>query len=165
MIKMTLKYSQPKAMTTKKPKIHQQDHIQVNAQLEDGNEIDQPNEGPKTPKQLVRELKDLQQPFNNAGQSELERQTNQFCFFVPENIEEGDDTPTSFQEAWHHKNCAKRAKWRDAICLEFQQMRKNGVWKNKGVNNLPPNRKGIGTKWVFKEKKNGLFRARLVVKV
>lgn len=26
------------------------------------------------------------------------------------------------------------------------------------------NRKGIGTKWVFKQKKNGVYRARLVVK-
>ncbi len=43
-------------------------------------------------------------------------------------------------------------------------MIKNGVWRNEGVNNLPYNRKGIGTKWVFKEKKNGEFRARLVAK-
>jgi hypothetical protein len=37
------------------------------------------------------------------------------------------------------------------------------VW-SYGLNHLPRNRKGIGTKWVFKEKKNGVFRARLVVK-
>jgi len=29
---------------------------------------------------------------------------------------------------------------------------------------LPPGRKGIGTKWVFKKKKNGVYRARLVAK-
>jgi hypothetical protein len=43
-------------------------------------------------------------------------------------------------------------------------MIQNGVWKNNGLNHLPANRKGIGTKWVFKEKKNGVFRARLVAK-
>ncbi len=43
-------------------------------------------------------------------------------------------------------------------------MIKDGIWKNTGIKNLPPNRKEIGTKWVFKEKKNGIFRARLVIK-
>ena len=43
-------------------------------------------------------------------------------------------------------------------------MIRNGVWRNEGLKNLPYGRKGIGTKWVFKQKKNGVFRARLVVK-
>jgi len=44
-------------------------------------------------------------------------------------------------------------------------MIKNGVWrKHEGLNEIPYNRKGIGSKWVFKEKKNGIFRARLVAK-
>ena len=75
-----------------------------------------------------------------------------------------DDTPTTFQEAWYHNDPIKREKWRAAIRLEFRQMIKNGVWRKEGVNSLPSNRKGIGTKWVFKEKKNGVFRARLVAK-
>jgi len=48
--------------------------------------------------------------------------------------------------------------------LEFRQMLKNKVWRKEGLDHLPRNRKGIGTKWVFKQKKNGVYRARLVVK-
>ncbi len=43
-------------------------------------------------------------------------------------------------------------------------MIQNGVWRKKGLNNLPYNRKDIGTIWVLKEKKNGVFPARLVAK-
>ncbi len=38
------------------------------------------------------------------------------------------------------------------------------MWQKEVLEHLPRNRKGIGAKWVFKEKKNGVFRARLVVK-
>jgi hypothetical protein len=115
------------------------------------------------PVRLARELRGLQ-PFNNPGRLEIEGHNNHLCFFVPESAEE-DDTPTTFQEAWYHKDPVKCAKWRQAIRLEFRQMIKNGVWrKGSGINSLPANRKGIGTKWVFKEKKNGVFRARLVAK-
>ena len=51
-----------------------------------------------------------------------------------------------------------------AIRLEFSQIIKNMVWKRTGVDVLPEGRIGIGTKWIFKEKKNGVFRARLVAK-
>lgn len=43
-------------------------------------------------------------------------------------------------------------------------MLRNGVWRKGGLKEIPWNRKGIGTKWVFREKKNGVFRARLVAK-
>ncbi len=112
----------------------------------------------------MRELQALKS-YNRPGRLEMEGHTNQLCFFVPEDTQQEDnDTPTSFQDAWHHKDPQKREKWRAAIRLEFGQMIKNGVWKRKGINQLPSNRKGIGTKWVFKQKKNGVFRARLVVK-
>ena len=120
------------------------------------------NNNTANPVRLARELRGLQ-PFNNPGRLEIEGHNNHLCFFVPECAEE-DDTPTTFQEAWYHKDPIKREKWRQAIRLEFRQMIKNGVWRKEGINSLPANRKGIGTKWVFKEKKNGVFRARLVAK-
>ena len=43
-------------------------------------------------------------------------------------------------------------------------MKKNNVWEQDKINKLPKDRKGIGTKWVFKIKKNGTYRARLVAK-
>ena len=38
------------------------------------------------------------------------------------------------------------------------------VWERKGIMTLPPTRKGLGAKWVFKIKKNGTYRSRLVAK-
>ena len=38
------------------------------------------------------------------------------------------------------------------------------VAQRNGIDILPEGRIGIGTKWIFKEKKNGVFRARLVAK-
>ena len=44
-------------------------------------------------------------------------------------------------------------------------MLKLGVWRKESkLNEIPIGRKGIGTKWVFKKKKNGVYRARLVAK-
>ena len=105
---------------------------------------------------LLREIRSLQS-YNNPGRLEIEGENNNFCFFIPETDDTEDDTPTTFQEAWNHKDPEKKEKWRAAIRLEYNQMLKNGVWKNRGQKKIPPNRKGIGTKWVFKEKKNGVF--------
>jgi hypothetical protein len=115
------------------------------------------------PRRLLRELRGLE-PFNRPGRLEMEGESNQLCFFVPD-VNENDDTPTTFQEAWNHSDPKEREYWRAAIRLEFRQMLKNGVWRGKKfLNTLPSNRKGIGSKWVFKKKKNGVYRARLVVK-
>jgi len=37
-----------------------------------------------------------------------------------------------------------------------------GVWKNVPLDDVPEGRRLIGSKWVFKEKRDGRFRARLV---
>ena len=123
--------------------------------------VEQVNE--QRPVRLTRELQALQ-PFNRPGRLELEGGTNQFCFFVPEGADGHEDTPATFEQAWHHPDGNMREKWREAIRLEFKQMQKNKVWRKEGLDHLPRNRKGIGTKWVFKQKKNGVYRARLVVK-
>lgn len=115
------------------------------------------------PQRLARELRGLQ-PFNLPGRLEIEEANAHFCFFTPEGKDKHDDIPTTFEEAWYHQKIFKREKWRDAIRLEFKQMIKNGVWRKEGLHEIPHNRKGIGSKWVFKEKKNGVFRARLVAK-
>ena len=56
---------------------------------------------------MPRELKGLK-TFNNPGRIELEGENVNFCFFVPENVTDNDDTPTTFAKAWHHKNPKKR---------------------------------------------------------
>jgi hypothetical protein len=112
---------------------------------------------------LTRELRGLQ-PFNLPGRLEIEEGNAHFCFYTPDGRDNDGDIPITFEDAWHHPNISKREKWREAIRLEFKQMIKNGVWKKEGLTEIPHNRKGIGSKWVFKEKKNGVFRARLVAK-
>ncbi|MFM8622589.1 MAG: reverse transcriptase domain-containing protein, partial [Holophagaceae bacterium] len=115
------------------------------------------------PRRMARELRILGD-HNLPGRLELEGQTNHFCFFVPDTKTGEMDEPITFQDAWHHSDPTERHFWREAIRLEFKQMLKNKVWRKEGVDELPRNRKGIGTKWVFKKKKNGVYRARLVVK-
>ncbi len=77
-------------------------------------------------------------------------------------VQEGSEEPTTFQEAWHHPIPEIREKWRGAIRKEFRDMLSRGVWRTKSRNAVPSGRKMIGSKWVFKMKKNGVFRARLV---
>ena len=71
---------------------------------------------------------------------------------------------TTLEYAWYHKDDMERKKWQDAINLEFNQMMKSEVWNRKGQPELPNGRKGIGTRWIFKIKKDGVYRARLVAK-
>ncbi|KAL7571065.1 hypothetical protein ACA910_003779 [Epithemia clementina (nom. ined.)] len=72
------------------------------------------------------------------------------------------DEPKDFQEAWHHPDLEARAKWRAAIKKELRCMREKGVWRKIDRRNVPPNRRLIGNKWVFKIKRDGVYRARLV---
>ena len=72
------------------------------------------------------------------------------------------DEPTTFAEAWNHPNQEKRKKWRMAIQKEFADMNKRQVWRKMKRRDMPNGRRCVKCKWVFKEKRNGVFRARLV---
>lgn len=70
------------------------------------------------------------------------------------------DEPTSFAEA------EKSPSWRKAMMEEIDAIEENGTWC---LVDLPPNRKAIGVKWVFKVKRDehgavSKHKARLVVK-
>ena len=41
-------------------------------------------------------------------------------------------------------------------------MIKRQVWRETDIDKIPSNRRLIGSKWVFKKKRNGVYRARLV---
>ena len=69
--------------------------------------------------------------------------------------------PMTFQEAWHHPDPMEANKWRDAIRKEFRDMISKGVWRNMKKGGVPTDRRLIGSKWVFKKKRNGVYRARL----
>ena len=109
----------------------------------------------------MREIQGLQN-YNNPGQLEQAH----FCFHVSE-VNEGEKNtePKAFEDAWYNKDPEEREKWKQAIREEFKQMKKNNVWdENNKIWSLPKGRKGIGTKWVFKKKNDGRYRARLVAK-
>lgn len=72
--------------------------------------------------------------------------------------------PVRFMEAWNHPVLEVRKKWRAAIIKELTDMQKRKVWRIIKKNKIPANRKLVGHKWVFKVKRNGVFRARLVAK-
>ena len=98
-----------------------------------------------TPKpRLIDKLKGLRM-YNNLGRFDLE-EGNLFCFFIsPKKEEKKPQEPTSFSDAWNHQDPSQKSKWRDPICLEFNQMLKNSVHNRKGEDKLPADRKEIGT--------------------
>ena len=59
--------------------------------------------------------------------------------------------------------------WKEAIDKELDALNKNGTWELIDVKQLPPGRKPVGSKWVFKRKLNPdgtieRYKARLVAK-
>ena len=73
-----------------------------------------------------------------------------------------NNEPRNFQEAWYDQNKEKRQNWRVAIRKEFKDMIRRGVWDVVKRSSIPEGRRMIGSKWVFKEERDGRFRARLV---
>ena len=70
--------------------------------------------------------------------------------------------PDKFNEAWHHPDPIQRKGWRMAILKEFQDMETRKVWRKMKRSDIPRNRRCVKCKWVFKIKRSGVFRARLV---
>ena len=71
------------------------------------------------------------------------------------------ETPTTFKDANASQD---RAKWKVAIKKEMKFLQENDVWD---LVKLPPGRKIIGSKWVFKKKTGAdstveRYKARLV---
>jgi Reverse transcriptase (RNA-dependent DNA polymerase) len=70
--------------------------------------------------------------------------------------------PSTFKEAYFDPIAETRTAWREAIKKEIMDMEKCKVWDLFAKKDLPKGCKLIGYKWVFKEKRDGIFRARLV---
>jgi len=66
--------------------------------------------------------------------------------------------PASYKEAM---DAADSEEWAAACQYEMAALAKNGTWE---LVNLPHGRKAVKSKWVFKLKADGRFRARLVAK-
>ena len=72
------------------------------------------------------------------------------------------EEPQSFDEAWNCEDPDQRDKWRAAIKKEFSDMESRNVWDVIRKEEVPKDRRCIKCKWIFKIKRNGVFRARLV---
>ena len=77
-------------------------------------------------------------------------------------VTSGTTKPKSFQEAWHYPIEDEKERWRIAIKKEIRSMIERGVWRKTDRKKIPSNRRLIGNKWVFKIKRDGTYRARLV---
>ena len=70
--------------------------------------------------------------------------------------------PKTFEEAYYHPDSDLKMKWQEAISKEFEEMKSKGVWEKFKKSEIPNGRNCIKNKWIFKIKRNGIFRARLV---
>ncbi len=71
------------------------------------------------------------------------------------------EEPTTFNEAINGDNSPQ---WKDAVKSEYESLMKNGTWQ---LVDLPPGRNLVGSKWIFKIKRNAddtinRYKARLV---
>jgi Reverse transcriptase (RNA-dependent DNA polymerase) len=77
-------------------------------------------------------------------------------------IESDYKEPTTFKNMMKLPE-EERSKWMEGVIKEFTDLEKRGVWEIKNIKDIPVNRKLIGTKWVFKKKRSGVYRSRLVL--
>ena len=77
-------------------------------------------------------------------------------------VTSGPTEPKTFQEAWHSPVEEESQNWQISIRKEIKSMINRGVWRKIDKVKIPENRRLIGNKWVFKIKRDGIYRARLV---
>ena len=109
------------------------------------------------------ETKEMSSPRNES----MERADLTMEDWIPETclisaVTSGPTEPKTFQEAWHYPIENDRDDWRSAIRKEIRSMINRGVWRKTDRAKLPKNRRLIGNKWVFKIKRDVMYRARLV---
>ena len=109
------------------------------------------------------ETKEMSSPTNESMERAdltMEDWIQETCLISA--VTSGPTEPKTFQEAGHYPIEKDRDNWRVAIRKEIRSMINRGVWRKTGRANIPKNRRLIGNKWVFKIKRDGTYRARLV---
>ena len=145
---------------------------------------DEEDEKPLTSSKLLGELQRLNTSYNPDAKSELDHldgltprnsnsgginQIEVANIFREVSMESQSEKVTSqyvepeaFDESWNHPDPKQREFWRSAVRKEFKDMIARKVWRKGHRSDVPDNRRCVKCKWVFKIKRNGVFRARLV---
>ena len=110
------------------------------------------------------ETKELSSPTNESmkrADLTMDDWTKETCLISA--VTSGPTEPKTFQEALHLPVENERNSWRTAIRKEIRSMVERGVWRKiDRKKKIPNNRRLTGNKWVFKIKRDGTYRARLV---
>ena len=109
------------------------------------------------------ETKEMSSPTNESMERAdltMEDWIQETCLISA--VTSGPTEPKTFQEAWHYPIEKDRDNWRVAIRKEIRSMINRGVWRKTDRAKIPKNRRLIGNKWVFKIKRDGTYRVRLV---
>ena len=85
----------------------------------------------------------------HEGQEHREQETNQ-AIKIPNTYDEAMSSP-------------QREEWKEACSKEMDNLRKHNVYNLVPLSSVPKGEKILGTKFVFKKKLDGRFKARLVV--
>jgi Reverse transcriptase (RNA-dependent DNA polymerase) len=128
----------------------------------------QPALNERTKEKAYRQLKRLESSYNpealtlikniEQGRQILLDQASNALF----NISPSELEPTTFDDALSHPNSKDRELWRAAINKESCDMDSKKVWEIINKEDVPEGRRTIKCKWIFKIKRNVIFRARLV---
>ena len=109
------------------------------------------------------ETRELSSPTNESMERAdltLEGWIQETCLIST--VTSGPTEPKTFQEARYSPVEEERNNWQMAIRKEIKSMIDSGVWRKVDRKNIPNNGRLIGNKWVFKIKRDGTYRARLV---
>ena len=105
---------------------------------------------------LEREMKKINTSYNPIVEEVME------MVFTSVETSRRYNEPQTFREGWNHVDDIEQKGWQEAIQKEFHDMLEKQVWTKKIRNEVMIGRCLVGSKWVFKKKKSGTFRARLV---
>jgi hypothetical protein len=128
--------------------------------------LNQPEEEMETEENFEDAQEEFQEDFQETRRSEREKKLPRKYWELDNPIQvclADTREPQSLTEALSGDSSKE---WKDAIESEYASLLKNDTWT---LTPLPPNRKAIGNKWIFKIKHNAdgsiqRYKARLVVK-
>ena len=109
------------------------------------------------------QTKEMMSPTNESmerAELTMEDWIHETCLISA--VTSGPTEPKKIQEACHSPVEKERHNWQVAIRREIKSMINRGVWRKIDKVKIPENRRLIGNKWVFKIKRDGTYRARLV---